>query len=43
MVSLVAPKLIRHAVHAIISILYEKMLEYNKNSNCKFYMKYNFH
>lgn len=42
MVSLVAHKLIRHAVHAVISILYEKTLEYNKNSTHKFYRKDDF-
>lgn len=42
MVSLVAPKLIRHAVHAIISILYEKTMEYNKNSTGRFHIKTDF-
>ena len=43
MVSLVAPKLIRHAMHAIISILYEKTMEYNKNSTGRFHIKTDFH
>lgn len=43
MVSLAVPKLIRHAVHVIISILYEKSMEYNKNSNGRFHIKNDFH